>query len=319
MNNYCTLFDSGYMSRGLALYQSLLKKDDDFTLYIFAFDDGAYKVLKALGLRAVKVISLREFENERLLAIKPTRNRREYSWTCGCFSILYVLEHFNVEEVTYLDADIFFFDRPSILLEELHRSHKDVLITSHRYSPRYNREGTSGKFCVQFMTFRKTENGMAVLNWWCDRCEEWCYDRFEDGKFGDQKYLDDWETRFDCIHVLEHLGGGVAPWNVQQYDVTEGPNVNSTPVVFYHFHNLEWLSFNRFDVSNYCLSSQIKQYIYRPYLIALQAAQRLACTQSKEIFAEKYYSPPMGIAHSIKEWVHKQRRKVNGTYNIMKI
>jgi hypothetical protein len=71
------------------------------------------------------------------------------------------------------------------------------------------------------MYFDNTEQGLKVLNWWRDRCLEWCFNRFEDGKFGDQKYLDDWTDRFEGIHVLKHLGGGLAPWNVQQYSFFE--------------------------------------------------------------------------------------------------
>jgi len=80
---------------------------------------------------------------------------------------------------------------------------------------------------------------------------EWCYNRQEEGKFGDQKYLDDWCTRFEGIHELQHLGGGVAPWNMQQYTfMNKGGKVygieNSTKktfsIVFYHFHGSFFLS-----------------------------------------------------------------------------
>ena len=71
---------------------------------------------------------------------------------------------------------------------------------------------------MQFVTFKNTVQGLKVLNWWRDACIEWCYARHEDGKFGDQKYLDNWTTMFEGVRELKHLGGGVAPWNLQQYD-----------------------------------------------------------------------------------------------------
>jgi hypothetical protein len=91
--------------------------------------------------------------------------------------------------------------------------------------------------------------GMAVLNWWRDRCIEWCYARSEEGKFGDQKYLDDWTTRFDSVHVLEHLGGGIAPWNVQQYSfyrdkdaiwLSDGVQVENSRLSFIIFTGLNF-------------------------------------------------------------------------------
>ena len=130
-NIFCTLFDSGYMIRGISMYQSLVNTGTDFELYVFAFDDDACEYLKAMELPHLHVISLAEFENERLLAIKKTRTRGEYCWTCSCFSILHMLQHYDISEVTYLDSDLFFFDKPDILLEELHNSEKDVLITDH--------------------------------------------------------------------------------------------------------------------------------------------------------------------------------------------
>jgi hypothetical protein len=70
-----------------------------------------------------------------------------------------------------------------------------VLITDHGYAPEYDQSATSGQYCVQFMTFER-DGGEPVRRWWEERCIEWCYARFEDGKFGDQKYLDDWPYRF---------------------------------------------------------------------------------------------------------------------------
>ena len=314
---YCTLFDSGYLTRGLSLYQSLLNTGEPFFLYVFAFDNEARDILQTLSLSNVQIISLQEFEDERLLKIKKDRTRQEYSWTCGCFSILYVLTHFKCSEVTYLDSDIFFFNMPSLLLDEFHESGKDVMITKHRYTPEYDQSDTSGIFCVQFMTFKNNEKGLTVLNWWCDRCEEWCYARFEDGKFGDQKYLDDWESRFDCVHVLEHLGGGVAPWNVQQYDVTEGPCVNQIPVVFYHFHNLKWFSFHKFELSSYRLSREVIDFLYIPYISMLQMQHCNVIKLLGDSFDERYAESPNGFLGFLRRLKRHFIKKTDSDCNIV--
>ena len=46
MNNFCTLFNSSYLNRGLALYDSLKTNSKTFHLYIFAFDNLTEKILK---------------------------------------------------------------------------------------------------------------------------------------------------------------------------------------------------------------------------------------------------------------------------------
>lgn len=280
MLNFCTLFDSNYLAKGLAMYYSLERVCPNFHLYIFSFDDKSDILLKQLALINVTVISLTEFEDQHLLEIKSTRTKAEYCWTCTPSTILYCLKNFEIEHCTYIDADLFFFTDPKILIEEM--GNDDVLIIEHKYSPQYDQSHESGKYCVQFMCFKKTENGLNVLNWWRDACIGWCYNRKEDGKFGDQKYLDDWLIRFDGIHELKHLGGGVAPWNVQQYKVffegTVLTGINQISgmkfdLVFYHFHHLnnKRIDFiDEFNLGPYFLSKDVLRNIYKPYIEELK-------------------------------------------------
>lgn len=273
--SFCTLFDSGYLTRGLALYRSLeAHLGAEFEIAITCFDDRAYDLLTRLALPRARLVRLSEFETPELLAVKPTRSRGEYCWTCTSWTIIDAQRRFGWDEVTYLDADLFFFSSPEALLREWDESGGSALITEHRYHPDYDQSATSGIYCVQFMGFRADERGRAILRWWGERCLEWCYARHEDGKFGDQKYLDDWTTRFPGVHVLRHLGGGVAPWNLRRYRVGPGPVVDGVPVVFVHFHSLRWRGDGVVDLAGppYQLPPGAREEIYAPYVRALAAA-----------------------------------------------
>lgn len=276
--NYCTLFNSFYLSRGLALYRSLLKHAKKFHLYIFAFDDVTYQILSGLSLTHATIIPLAAWETPELLKVKKERTIGEYCWTCTPASTLHCLEKYNLAEICYLDADLFFWQDPQILLDSSEEA--SIIITDHHYTPVYDRSTESGKYCVQFMYFKNNAAGKEALSWWRDACIEWCYDRVEDGKFGDQKYLDDWPSRFKQVKVLEHLGAGVAPWNVQQYEFVEKKSLllrkNHTwqtfDLVFYHFHALRFIN-NYVSLGDYQLSSELIARIYRPYIQELFAIE----------------------------------------------
>ncbi len=273
MMNFCTLFDSFYLARGLALHESLKNTGDNFHLYILAFDEECYQTLNRLGLESVTVISLEEFEDDQLREVKSTRSRVEYFWTCTPSVIRYVLNRFGLKECTYLDADLFFYRSPRILLDEI--GSDSVIITEHRYTRKYDQTAESGRFCVQFVSFRNTPDGIRILTWWRNACLDWCYARFEDGKFGDQKYLDQWPGKFPGVHILEHLGGGVAPWNVQQYELSlendnpagkEKSTGSVFDLIFFHFHDIKFYSGDRIDLGGYPLSHDVKDLLYKPYL-----------------------------------------------------
>jgi hypothetical protein len=296
MQNFCTLFNSCYLSRGLAMYNSLVRQGADFHLYIFAFDDACDALLRRMHLSNATVISLHEFETPELLAVKGSRTPGEYCWTCTSFTIRHCIHTFSLDHCTYLDADLLFFADPKILTDEI--GEKSVLITAHRYSPQYDQSENSGIYCVQFVTFRNTDEGLTVLAWWMNACLEWCYNRFEDGKFGDQKYLDDWTERFTGIHVLEHPGGGIAPWNAVDYACgssdgqvfVQNTRSGKVPLVFYHFHDFRYCidgSF-RLTAEQYYLPDDLIRLVYSTYIKALSSTEsQILLADPTAVFHEK--------------------------------
>lgn len=316
MYNFCTLFDSNYLTRGLALYASLRQTGEAFTLYIFCFDNLTKQILEKLALPHVILITLDEFETVDLLRVKESRSGAEYCWTCTSQVIRYSLDTFALDQITYLDADLYFFQKPSLLLDEFNSTGASVLITEHRYAPRYDQALKAGIYCVQFITFNADERGRRVLQWWQERCLEWCYARYEEGKFGDQKYLDDWTSRFDGVHVLQHLGGGVAPWNIERYDLQNtalGLSVNGIPLVFYHYHQYKIYSDGIHDLGDYYrLPREAVDLIYRPYLQTLCEGRRQVAAIDSDPQALGYSKRVI----SLKFVFFNMVRRIKGTFNV---
>lgn len=259
----------------MVLYESLQKHCPDFKLFVIAFDDITYNYFQKFPQKNLTVISLSQFEDDKLLAVKPTRSAGEYCWTCTASTVLYVINTFNLEHCVYIDADMCFYSNPQLLFDEW--GDKSVLITEHRYTPQYDQCAISGTYCVQFVGFKNDKDGMLALNYWRDSCIDWCYARAEDGKFGDQKYLDDWTTRFQNVHVLKHLGGGLAPWNMQKYEFKQQNNVligkeistgKEFETVFFHFHGLKIFKDNIASLTgdDYEMNSEALELFYKPYI-----------------------------------------------------
>ncbi len=276
--NFCTLFDSYYLDKGLALYFSLEKVCPDFVLYVFCFDDAAFRILSGKKYEHMVVLHHSAFETEKLLALKKERSKAEYCWTCTPVIIEYVLEHYPVESCTYLDSDLYFYANPQILFDEIEDHRADVVIVPHRFKD--NRDGRqmeerNGKYCVQFNYFRQSENARKVLSWWKGKCLEWCYDIPEPDRMGDQKYLNHWTRDFEGVWELQYLGGGVAPWNLEQYQICRDEKVclimqdhrgEKFTLVFFHFQNLRYLPGKKVNIKSQTKDKRLKYKIYIPYL-----------------------------------------------------
>jgi len=286
------------------MYRSLEKVGASFHLWILAMDEESYDCLDKLELKSASLIKLKDFEDAGLRKARTDRSRVEYCWTITPSLPLFLLKNKGLNEITYIDADLYFYENPEPIFSEL--DSRSILLIEHRYTPSQKRlEKYSGRFNVQFMTFKNDKLTLSALEWWRARCLEWCYHRYEDGKLGDQLYINDWPKRFAGVHVLRNIGAGVAPWNVQQYKIAEKNKkitINNVSVIFYHFHAFRIYPKNRFDYApGYWMPVAAKKYLYQPYTMAL----RRSIAEVKEV-DEKWlwgYSKRENISHRIAMFV----------------
>ena len=277
MHHYCTYFDSNYLVKGLALYRSLERHDSRFTLWVLALDDRAFETLRVLNLDHVRVISLGDFEDgdTALADAKKNRSRIEYIFTCTPSLPLYILDRNpDLDSITYLDSDLYCFSNPQPVFDAFDRY--SILITPHRFPPALRERERYGIYNVGVVGFRNDDTGRECLNWWRRQCLEWCYDRLDGERFGDQGYLNHWPEQFSKVLAIDHAGVNAAPWNWMSYRIHQSGaivHLDDDPLIFFHFHQLRQLNGWLCDpgLSSYGgASSELRRRVYAPYLRELK-------------------------------------------------
>jgi hypothetical protein len=282
--HYATLFDRHYLSRGLALYQSLARHSPPFVLWVLCLDEATHAVLERLALSGVRPVQLAELErfDPDLKRVRGTRRAVEYYWTCGPAFLHYVWERLSAAELlAYLDADLLFFGDPTPLFEPLRNG--SALLVEHRFSasvPQLTKR--KGRFNVGFMAFRRGGPARACISRWREQCLEWCFDRVEPTRFGDQKYLEDWPRTYPGVQFTPDLGAILAPWNLEDYRVTWAGGrvlVDGEPLRFYHFNRFRivrpWLFDPALWFHGQRMTPVLKRHVYVPYARELRRAGAL--------------------------------------------
>jgi hypothetical protein len=292
---YCTYFDKHYFVRGLALYESLRKHCSSFALCVVCLDRESHAAITTMKLPFVYAFSLSDVEKYEptLRDARSNRTLVEYYYTLTPVIILYIFHKIpEAKLVTYLDSDLYFFNSPDPLFDEL--KNNSISIIGHRFPDALLHLTAYGIYNVAWLTFRRDDHGMSCLRWWRDRCIEWCYDRLEEGRFADQKYLDDWPERFSRVVELRHKGANVAPWNLGRWNVRGNGSevlIDDEPLIFFHFHRFRRVAPFVYDtnLARYGVrtSSIIRRGIFRPYVRTISNITNLM----KDLFPRK----PLGL------------------------
>ncbi len=334
MKHYCTYFDHNYLARALVMFRSLKKHSTEpFCLWVLALSTECERLLEELHLEElhleeIAVIPLEKLETAypELLQAKGTRNRVEYYFTCTPSLPLYVLAADpSVDAITYLDSDMCFFADPANIFEDIGTA--SIAITPHRFSPQLRDNEKCGLFNVGWLTFLRDEQGLDCLQLWQRQCLDWCYDRLEDGKYGDQKYLDAWPARYSKLHIINHPGVNTAIWNIsaaQWSRDSSGVQIDGRPLVLFHFHGIKEIAEGIYDVHwrSYGVpySDVLVEAVYTAYLNAWLAESTLLAPRMQEAAvqdlrkAKKVSSPIRRFRH----WLRAHFQALSGRHFVVR-
>lgn len=264
------------------MIDSLRRVGDDGRVWVLCLSDEAYEALQRMDAPGVVPIRLSDFEraNPDVTTIREQRSTVEYFFTLTPWFVRHVMRLSpEADWVTYLDADLWFFDSPQPIYDEIESS--SVGIIPHRFPSAQSWRLKYGTYNVGWVSFRLDDAGAACADWWAARCLEWCKDTPDAGRFADQGYLDGFSTAVGGVRVIEHAGADLAPWNLPSHDTAWGTRpaviVDGRPLIFFHFHGLD-RDAKRYYFKHASYGARttgvVRDGIYVPYLAALAQAER---------------------------------------------
>jgi hypothetical protein len=244
-----TICSNNYLPEALSLGHSLLKNNLNASKFKIFLVDQLYSDIdySSFPFEIVKVTEelVKGFDRisvdykivELSTAVKPSIFK-------------HLIKSYPTETIfSYFDPDLFFFENVDYLIEELGQS--SMLITPHvlepipfDHHPFENVFLNYGIYNLGYITIRKDENSLQMLDWWEKRTMTMGYDNVSKGLFVDQLWINLVPIFFKNVKVSFHRGLNVSYWNLVERHVTfkDGKwfvSNGCTPLIFYHYSSFD--------------------------------------------------------------------------------
>ena len=283
----CSIVSNRYLFRIIALYNSLIQRQDNFNLWLCVIDEEAYEILRKMKLENVTVIHVKDINTDA----RAKHSTNEFCWVLKSLFIDYLFHNYKLERVLYCDADMYFYLSLKLIYDEW--GTYSFFMTTQR-SNMYT-ELRDGQYQAGLLGFKNDSYGMKILTWWKKKCVEWCFDWYDEKmeRWGDQKYLDKIPKLFENIKVSYNPGINAAPWNLilndQGYFVTENNDqvfINNYMICCFHFGSMKIIGPEKFDLWYRCelkMKPEIIKLIYAPYVKILSEIMKDFLTEGYDI------------------------------------
>ena len=275
-----TICARNYYGLAKVLMRSIRHRHPEINFLMFIADGIPNEESDEFGGDAIDAnIVMRNYISiEKLQEMAFKYNLTEYCTAIKPFCFRHVFDQTDVDDVVYLDPDIFVFGDLEPLFEPLNRA--SIVLTPHILFPSLY-EGkradkgllATGVFNLGCLALKRGPTASILLEWWAKRLLNQCFIDGHEALFTDQKWMDFVPTLFPNQEVvcLRHPGMNVAPWNFHEREISiigndfwvgrrysadssldlQGVDSHSAPLVFVHFSG--------FDYKKFC-EGQVEQY-----------------------------------------------------------
>jgi hypothetical protein len=280
---YCTYFDSHYLALGLAMLRSLRTYDPSAAIHVLALDSLCARVLSDLFGSAIHVISMETLRAKHRSLPAPGGDRTTWAFYAThkpALALFTLLSDTRPASVTYIDADAWFFGDPSPLFAEMGAA--SIGLSPHRFHAATQHLAVYGTYNAGCIYWRADRTARQCVRDWQRDCLDWCGEEARaDGRFMNQGYLNRWPKRYPGVHIIQHPGVNLAPWNIDGHLLARQGNlitVDGLALIFYHFSGImrngegQWYSFYP---PLHRQSDLALEAIYAPYLSAVESERRL--------------------------------------------
>jgi len=251
VKNFCSVADVNFYDRAYALDHSLSKFGDDYRLHLLCLDDEIYNKInnkKNIFCYRLSDLITSDVLLQRSINNPPSREalinshgdiekgkKLQFIWSLSSYFSWWCLEKLDVENILYIDADIYFYSDYHDLYD--HLTDCSVGIVEHRcpYNP------ANGKYNVGIVYFKNNFDGYKCSTWWKNCLLLTTHDYYETHSCcGDQKYLELFAELFNDVKVLDPFIGHLAPWNFNFHSYA-GDNIiwqgQKQKLLYCHFSN----------------------------------------------------------------------------------
>lgn len=168
------------------------------------------------------------------------------------FAFKKIIKLYECDTLVYLDPDTVVYSAMDEMYNAL--DNFPIVLTPHVSIPAKETEDIldgellgclrHGVFNLGFLAIRYEGEGRDFINWWADRCLQYCYDDGARGLFTDQRWIDLAPCFFEKICILRHPSYNAATWNLYYRDISRDGSgalmVNEIyPLRFFHFSGFD--------------------------------------------------------------------------------